>query len=86
MGGIRQRLWKRWPEQAEKDGRAIMRIDGKRYERHLVRIKSGAIVEEVTRAFSEKCPVIMTKEEVEAEKLWLFELAPRNESTVGESI
>ena len=86
MGGIRQRFWKRWPEQAEKDGRAIMRIDGKRYERNLVRIKSGPIVEEVTKAFSDKYPVVMTTEEVEAEELWLFELAPRDETTAGESI
>ena len=32
------RLWKRWPVQAESDGRAVLRIDGKRYERQLVRI------------------------------------------------
>ena len=42
MGGLRERLWKRWPAQAERDGRAIMRIEGKRYERELVRIKTGA--------------------------------------------
>jgi hypothetical protein len=85
MGGMRQRLWKRWPEQAESDGRAIMRIDGKRYERNLVRIKSGAIVKEITEAFSDKYPVVMTTEEVEAEELWLFELAPRNGTAAGPS-
>lgn len=87
MGGIRQRLWKRWPEQAERDGRAIMRIDGKRYERNLVRIRTGPVVEQVTRAFSEKYPAAeMTVAEVEAEVLWLFELAPPNSTTNGESI
>ena len=44
MGGLRERLWKRWPAQAERDGRAIMRINDKRYERILVRIKTGPIV------------------------------------------
>lgn len=83
MGGLRQRFWKRWPAQAERDGRAIMRIDGKRYQRNLVRIKKGPIVEQVTRAFTEKYPVEMTPAEVEAETLWLFELAPRSSITDG---
>lgn len=78
MGGLRQRLWKKWPAQAERDGRAIMRINGKRYKRSLVRIKTGTIVEHVTNAFTEKYPVEMTAAEVEAETLWLFELAPRD--------
>ena len=35
------RLWKRWPVQAERDGRAVIRINGTRYERQLVRVESG---------------------------------------------
>lgn len=80
MGGLRERFWKRWPAQAERDGRAVMRIQGKRYERTLVRIKTGAIVEPITEAFTRKYRVVMTPAEVEAEELWLFELAPRNTS------
>ncbi|MED6332693.1 MAG: hypothetical protein VX605_04015 [Pseudomonadota bacterium] len=76
MGGVRERLWKRWPGQAERDGRAIMRIEGKRYERNLVRIKTGPIVEGVTTEFTRKYGVVMTPAEVEAEELWLFEMAP----------
>ena len=30
MGNAIGRLWKRWPAQAERDGRAIVRIEGKR--------------------------------------------------------
>ena len=85
MGGLRQRLWKRWPEQAERDGRALIRIDGKRYERSLVRIKTGSIIDRITRAFSDKYPVKMTPEEVGSEELWLFELAPRNSIAIGDS-
>jgi len=85
MGGLRQRIWKRWPAQAERDGRAMIRIDGKRYERSLVRIKVGSVVDRVTQAFSEKYPVEMTTAEVESEELWLFELAPRNQITNGGS-
>lgn len=84
MGGLRQRLWKKWPAEAEKDGRAILRIDGNRYERHLVRIRSGDAVEGVTREFTRKYGVTMTPEEVEAEELWLFELAPPRTSAKGD--
>jgi hypothetical protein len=77
MGGLRERLWKKWPAQAEQDGRAIMRIEGKRYERSLVRIRTGAVVAGVTAEFTRKYGVVMTPAEVEAEELWLFEVAPR---------
>ena len=83
MGGLRQRLWKKWPGEAEKDGRAILRIDGKRYERHLVRIKTGDAIEGVTQEFTRKYGVAMTPEEVEKEELWLFELAPPRTSGSG---
>ena len=85
MGGLRERLWKRWPAQAERDGRAIMRIEGKRYERNLVRIKTGPIVEGVTAEFTRKYGVEMTPAEVEAEELWLFEMAPPDENINGGS-
>lgn len=85
MGGLRERLWKRWPAQAERDGRAIMRIEGKRYERTLVRIKTGPIVEGVTAEFTRKYGVEMTPAEVEAEELWLFEMAPPDASINGDS-
>jgi hypothetical protein len=68
-----------------KDGRSIMRIGGKRYERSLVRIKAGPIVDHVTQAFTEKYPVEMTPTEVDSQTLWLFELAPRNQVTAGDS-
>jgi len=32
------KIWKQWPLQAEKDPRAVIRIDGKRYERKIVRL------------------------------------------------
>ena len=85
MGGLRERLWKRWPAQAERDGRAIMRIDGKRYERTLMRIKTGPIVEGVTAEFTRKYGVEMTPAEVEAEELWLFEMAPPDANINGGS-
>ena len=40
MGSTVGKIWKQWPVQAERDGRAVLRIDGKRYERQLVRVQS----------------------------------------------
>jgi hypothetical protein len=78
MGGLRQRYWKQWPAQAEEDGRGIMRIGGKRYPFMLTRIKSGPVVEQVTEAFTRKYSVEMIPAEVDAQTLWLFEIAPRD--------
>ena len=83
MGGLRERLWKKWPAQAERDGRAIMRINDKRYERNLVRIKTGPVVEGVTAEFTRKYGTEMTPAKVEAEELWLFEMAPPGTNMTG---
>jgi len=72
------RVWKRWPLQAERDGRAIMRIDGMRYERQLVRIKSGPILDGISAAIRQKYPSQTTRATVEAGETWVFEAAPRN--------
>ena len=72
------RLWKRWPVQAERDGRAVIRIDGIRYERQLVRIQSGDVLDGITAAITSKYPSLTTRAAVEAGDAWLFEAAPRN--------
>ena len=41
--------------QAERDGRAVMRIDGVRYERQLVRVQSGEGLQTLTALINEKC-------------------------------
>ncbi len=71
------RLWKRWPVQAEQDGRAVLRIDGKRYERQLVRIESGAVLEGITSAIRDKYAYDVSRATVEARDTWVFEAAPR---------
>ncbi len=85
MGSFLGRLWKKWPAQAEEDGRAILRIDGKRYGRQAVRIKSGPILEGVTAEFSRKYRSGMTPAAVTSESVWLFELAPRPAGMRGSS-
>jgi hypothetical protein len=85
MGSFIGRLWKRWPAQAERDGRAIVRIAGKRYERTLVRIKTGAVVEGVAAELRRKYGSEITPAAIEAETTWLFELAPPGVDMTGAS-
>lgn len=72
------RIWKKWPIQAERDGRAVMRINGKRYERQLVRIQSGDILNGISAAITDKYPSSTTRAAIEAGDVWLFEAAPRD--------
>jgi len=73
------RIWKQWPIEAEKDGRAIARIDGKLYDRKLIRVTEGPQLEpllsELGRKYSGGNPVPL--EAVTSGYLWIFELAPR---------
>ena len=86
MGNAIGRLWKRWPVQAERDGRAVVRIEGKRYERTLVRIKSGAeVLEGVTAELGRKYG-FGGPGSIESGDTWLFELVPRNSGPTGGSM
>ncbi len=76
MGTAVGRLWKRWPVQAERDGRAVIRIDGKRYDRQLVRIESGEVLDGISAAIRDKYPSQTTRAAVEAGDAWVFEAAP----------
>ena len=83
MGTAIGRFWKRWPVQADRDGRAVVRIAGKRYERTLKRIKTGAVVEGVVAEILRKYRLRVTPADIEAGDVGLFELAPRNPGTGG---
>jgi hypothetical protein len=71
------RLWKQWPVQAERNGDAVLRIDGVRYERTLRRIRDGAELDGITAAIGGKYPARPTRASVESGSIWLFEAAPR---------
>jgi hypothetical protein len=72
------RLWKRWPHEAARDPRVLLRIDGKLYERRLVRIEDGPAVAPLLAELGRKyaggraIPIDL----VSSGHLWLFELAP----------
>ena len=74
------RLWKHWPYEAERDGRVLLRVDGKLYERRLVRLSDGPLAQAVARKIGNKYlggaegpPDIISSGD-----LWLFEVAPRS--------
>ena len=74
------KLWKRWPLEAEKDPRIVLRIGDKLYERQLVRIQDGPVVApllaELSRKYAGGQEIPM--EAVTSGYLWLYELAPRS--------
>ncbi len=74
------RIWKQWPIEALEDGRAILRIGDKLYERELVRIEEGPLVAVLTAELGRKYPIAgdIGPEAVTSGYLWLFELAPRS--------
>jgi hypothetical protein len=75
------RIWKKWPIEAEKDGRAILRVDGKRYERQLVRVKDPATYDLLANQIQQKYHVEVAGASVDGDALWIFELAPRPEAS-----
>lgn len=78
MNSTMGKLWKHWPMQAEEDPRAVIRIDGKRYERKLVRLAPGdpalaGISSEVQRKYGAP----LTPEMAATGDAWFFALEPR---------
>lgn len=73
------RIWKRWPIEVERDNRAILRVDGKLYERRLVRIEQGSAVAPLMAQLRRKYlgGIDMPDDALTSGSLWLFELAPR---------
>lgn len=73
------RIWKHWPYQAESNPNALLRVDGKLYERTLRRIQDGPdvapVLAELGRKYGSGDPV--PRDALDSGYLWLFELAPR---------
>ncbi len=73
------RLWKQWPAQALEDGRAVIRIAGKRYERQLVRILDDrAVLEGIAAEVSRKYGAGLTADMAASGDAWFFALEPRS--------
>jgi hypothetical protein len=79
-------IWslKHWNEDALKDGRAVVRVDGKRYERQAVRITDPTLlaslrtqVEEAAKRFFEPRGGLRTDVPADPAAIWFFRLDPR---------
>ena len=76
------KLWKQWPHHAEKDPRAVIRIDGKRYERKIVRLDPEhpaleGIVGEVARKYAAPMDPKRAREAAAAGDAWFYAVEPR---------
>ena len=73
------KIWKQWPGQAERDGRAILRVDGKLYDRQLVRVLGGPEVDPVLSEIRRKYLAggSLPRDAFDSGYLWIFELVPR---------
>jgi hypothetical protein len=73
-------IWKKWPIEAEDDGRIILRVGDQLYERQLVRVSDDdSAVAPILAELGRKYPASagLTEETVTSGYTWLFELAPR---------
>lgn len=79
MGTWLGRLWKHWAVQAyEGDGLAVVRINGVRYERKLIRRFYSPALDGVIEKKIAKYNSRITREAIESGETWVFELAPRD--------
>ncbi len=73
------RIWKQWPAQALRDGRAVVRIDGKRYERQLVRILDDPpVLEAIAAEVNRKYGAALRADMAASGDAWFFALQPRS--------
>ncbi|MBV1877927.1 MAG: hypothetical protein KUG79_09825 [Pseudomonadales bacterium] len=78
MNSTLGKIWKKWPYAAEIDGRALLRIDNKIYQRQLVRIAAdNPIIPILVTEINRKYQAGATVENVQSNGTWVFELAPR---------
>ncbi|MGH0032639.1 MAG: hypothetical protein ACQGVC_22835 [Myxococcota bacterium] len=72
------KLWKHWPMQAEKDPRAVIRIDGKRYERKIVRLgPDHPALEGIAAETLRKYGAPLTPEMAATGDAWFYAFEPR---------
>ncbi len=67
---------KQWPKHALRDGRVVLRIAGKRYERQAVRVTDPEVHSELAALGSKKYDYERPREP-DLEGLWFFRMDPR---------
>ncbi|MDP6582134.1 MAG: hypothetical protein QF681_15885 [Vicinamibacterales bacterium] len=78
MSSTLGKIWKQWPAQAVEDGRAVIRIDGKRYERQLVRILDDRpLLEAIAAEVNRKYGAGLSADMAASGNTWFFAVGPR---------
>lgn len=78
MNSALGKIWKQWPARALKDGRAVIRIDGRRYERRLVRILDDrAVLEGIAVEVNRKYGASLKADMAASGDAWFFAMEPR---------
>jgi hypothetical protein len=68
-------LWKQWPHEALRDGRGIVRIQGRRYEVVLTRVEDPALIGELGGIAARKYG--LSEVSTSPDDVWFFRLDPR---------
>ncbi len=68
--------FKQWPHEAESDGRAVVRIEGRRYPMRAVRVKDPRLYARVAERVARKYG-LGEGQAPDPERLWIFRLEPR---------
>lgn len=72
------KLWKHWPMQAEEDPRAVIRIDGQRYERKVVRLgPDHPALEGIAAEVQRKYGAPLSAEMAATGDAWFYAFEPR---------
>lgn len=72
------KLWKQWPFQAEKNPRAVVRVDGKRYERKIIRLGADhPALEGIAAEVRRKYGAPLHPEMAATGDAWFYAIEPR---------
>jgi hypothetical protein len=70
-------LWKQWPHEAMRDGRAIVRIAGKRYPVQLARVDDPELQITLGKLVADKYE-LRGEQALDPHSVWFFRLDPRS--------
>ena len=73
-------LWKQWPHEAEKDGRALLRHEGKLYPLHADRVTDPGLHAELGELAAAKYG-FGGGEPPDPDQVWFFRLSPRGQGS-----
>jgi len=73
-------FWKHWPHQAQADGRALLRIEGRIYPVELVKVENDDLRWNLARKLSAKYNLPVPDSAPDPEELWIFRADARGRS------